>query len=102
MSKIKIIQNRYDTLKDANKQLKFNYKAHHDMLPLLQTNEEKMKANDKLIKNFRENILDIINLRKQKSTLTMRKQKKKLINLQKKDKNQKRKNFNWIYTQIYI
>ena len=41
------------------------------MLPLLQTYEEKMKANDKLIKNFRENILDVINLRKQKSTLTI-------------------------------
>ena len=71
MSKIKIIQNRYDTLKDANNQLKFNYKVHHDMLPLLQTYEEKMKANDKLIKNFRENILDVIKLRKQKSTLTI-------------------------------
>ena len=71
MSKIKIIQNRYDTLKDANKQLKFNYKVHHDMLPLLQTYEEKMKANDKLIKNFRENIMDVIKLRKQKSNLTI-------------------------------
>jgi len=71
MSKIKIIQNRYDTLKDANNQLKFNYKVHHDMLPLLQTYEEKMKANDKLIKNFRENILDVINLRKEKSNLTI-------------------------------
>ena len=70
MSKIKIIQNRYDTLKDANNQLKFNYKVHHDMLPLLQTYEEKIKANNKLIKNFRENILEVIKLRKQKSTLT--------------------------------
>ena len=71
MSKIKIIQNRYDTLKDANKQLKFNYKVHHDMLPLLQTYEEKMKANNKLIKNFRDNIMDVINLRKQNSNLTI-------------------------------
>ena len=71
MSKIKIIQNRYDTLKDANNQLKFNYKVHHDMLPLLQTYEEKIKANNKLIKNFRENILEVIKLRKQKSTLTI-------------------------------
>ena len=72
VSKIKIIQNRYDVLKDANNQLKFNYKVHHDMLPLLQTYEEKIKANDKLIKNFRENILDVINLRKQKSSLTIK------------------------------
>ena len=71
VSKIKIIQNRYDTLKDANNQLKFNYKVHHDMLPLLQTYEEKMKANNKLIKNFRENILEVIKLRKQKSSLTI-------------------------------
>ena len=71
MSKIKIIQNRYDTLKDANNQLKFNYKVHHDMLPLLQTYEEKIKANNKLIKNFRENILEVIKLRKQKSTLSI-------------------------------
>ena len=78
MSKIKIIQNRYDTLKDANKQLKFNYKVHHDMLPLLQTYEEKKKANDKLIKNFRENIMDVINLRKQKSSLTLEELEKKI------------------------
>ena len=71
MTKIKKIQKRYDILKDANNQLKFNYKVHHDMLPLLTTYEEKIKANDKLIKNFRENIMDVINLRKQKSSLTL-------------------------------
>ena len=78
MAKIKIIQNRYDTLKDANKQLKFNYKVHHDMLPLLTTYQEKIKANDKLIKNFRENIMDVINLRKQKSSLTLEELEKKI------------------------
>ena len=78
MTKIKIIQKRYDILKDANDQLKFNYKVHHDMLPLLTTYEEKIKANDKLIKNFRENIMDVINLRKQKSSLTLEELEKKI------------------------
>jgi len=78
MTKIKIIQKRYDILKDANDQLKFNYKVHHDMLPLLTTYEEKIKANDKLIKNFRENIMDVINLRKQKSPLTLEELEKKI------------------------
>ena len=78
MTKIKIIQKRYDILKDANEQLKFNYKVHHDMLPLLTTYEEKIKANDKLIKNFRENIMDVINLRKQKSSLTLEELEKKI------------------------
>jgi len=78
MTKIKIIQKRYDILKDANNQLKFNYKVHHDMLPLLTTYEEKIKANDKLIKNFRENIMDVINLRKQKSSLTLEELEKKI------------------------
>ena len=71
LSKIKIVQNRYDTLKDANNQLKFNYKVHHDMLPLLQNYEEKMKNNNKLIQNYRDNILDVIKLRKQNSSLTI-------------------------------
>ena len=78
MTKIKIIQKRFDILKDANDQLKFNYKVHHDMLPLLTTYEEKIKANDKLIKNFRENIMDVINLRKQKSSLTLEELEKKI------------------------
>ena len=78
MTKIKIIQKRYDILKDANNQLKFNYKVHHDMLPLLTTYEEKIKANDKLIKNFRENIMVVINLRKQKSSLTLEELEKKI------------------------
>ena len=78
MTKIKIIQKRYDIIKDANEQLKFNYKVHHDMLPLLTTYQEKIKANDKLIKNFRENIMDVINLRKQKSSLTLQDLEKKI------------------------
>ena len=78
MTKIKIIQKRYDILKDANNQLKFNYKVHHDMLPLLTTYEEKIKANDKLIKNFRDNIMDVINIRKQKSSLTLEELEKKI------------------------
>ena len=39
LSKIKIVQNRYDTLKDANNQLKFKYNVKRDMLPLLQNYE---------------------------------------------------------------
>ena len=78
MTKIKIIQKRYDIIKDANEQLKFNYKVHHDMLPLLTTYEEKIKANNKLIKNFRENIMDVIKLRKEKSSLTLEELEKKI------------------------
>ena len=78
MTKIKIIQNRYDKLKDANKQLKFNYKVHQDMLPLLTKYKEKIKANDKLIKNFQENIMDVINIRKQNSSLTLEELEKKI------------------------
>ena len=71
LSKIKIVQNRYDTLKDANTQLKFKYNVKRDMLPLLQNYEEKMKNNNKLIQNYRDNILDVIKLRKQNSSLTI-------------------------------
>ena len=71
LSKIKIVQNRYDTLKDANNQLKFKYNVKRDMLPLLQNYEEKMKNNNKLIQNYRDNILDVIKLRKQNSSLTI-------------------------------
>ena len=41
------------------------------MLPLLQNYEEKMKNNNKLIQNYRDNILDVIKLRKQNSSLTI-------------------------------
>ena len=60
MSKIKIIKDRYDTLKEANNELKFNYNIHNEMLPLLNTYEEKIKNNNKLIQNFRDNIMAII------------------------------------------
>ena len=103
VSKIKIIQNRYDILKDANKQLKFNYKIHHDMLPLLQTYEEKIKANNKLIKNFRENILDVINLRKQKSSLTIEEIESKIEKFSKeRQKLEEKKAQLNLYLDIYI
>ena len=103
VSKIKIIQNRYDILKDANKQLKFNYKIHHDMLPLLQTYEEKIKANNKLIKNFRENILDVINLRKQKSSLTIEEIESKIEKFSKeRQKLEEKKAQLNLYLDIYM
>ena len=96
MTKIKIIQKRYDIIKDANEQLKFNYKVHHDMLPLLTTYQEKIKANDKLIKNFRENIMDVINLRKQQSSLTLEQLEKKI------DKFTKERHKLNLYLDIYM
>ena len=103
MAKIKIIQNRYDTLKDANRQLKFNYKVHQDMLPLLTTYQEKIKANDKLIKNFRENIMDVINLRKQKSSLTLEELEKKIEKFTKeRHKLEEKKEQLNLYLDIYM
>ena len=103
VSKIKIIQNRYDTLKDANNQLKFNYKVHHDMLPLLQTYEEKIKANNKLINNFRENILEVIKLRKQKSSLTIEELEHKIEKFTKERHKLEEKQLQLnLYLDIYI
>ena len=103
VSKIKIIQNRYDTLKDANNQLKFNYKVHHDMLPLLQTYEEKIKANNKLINNFRENILEVIKLRKQKSSLTIEELEQKIEKFTKERHKLEEKQLQLnLYLDIYI
>ena len=103
MTKIKIIQKRYDILKDANNQLKFNYKVHHDMLPLLTTYEEKIKANDKLIKNFRENILDVINLRKQQSSLTLEELEKKIEKFTKERQKLEEKKIQLnLYLDIYM
>ena len=103
VSKIKIIQNRYDTLKDANNQLKFNYKVHHDMLPLLQTYEEKIKANNKLINNLRENILEVIKLRKQKSSLTIEELEHKIEKFTKERHKLEEKQLQLnLYLDIYI
>ena len=103
MTKIKIIQNRFDLLTQANKELKFNYKMHHDMLPLLTTYEEKIKANDKLIKNFRENIIEIINLRKQKSSLTLDELDKKVEKFQKERQKLEEKKLQLnLYLDIYM
>ena len=103
MTKIKLIQKRYDILKDANQQLHFNYKVHHDMLPLLTTYEEKIKANDKIIKNFRENIIDVINLRKQKSSLTLEEIEKKIEKFTKeRQKLEEKKDQLNLYLDIYV
>ena len=71
MSKIQIIKNRLDVLKSANKELKFNHKRHEDMLPLITTYEEKIKNNDKLINNYKNNITDIVDIRKKNSPLSL-------------------------------
>ena len=103
MTKIKIIQKRYDILKDANNQLKFNYNVHHDMLPLLTTYEEKIKANDKIIKNFQENISKVINLRKQKSSLTIEEIEKKIEKFTKeRNKLEEKKVQLNLYLDIYM
>ena len=71
MAKINIIKNRYELLKNANQELKFNYKVHEDMLPLVTTYEEKIKNNNKIIQNFKNNIKDVIDLKNKKSNLTL-------------------------------
>ena len=103
LSKIKIVQNRYDTLKDANNQLKFKYNVKRDMLPLLQNYEEKMKNNNKLIQNYRDNILDVIKLRKQNSSLTIEELEKKIEKFTKERQKLEEKKLQLnLYLDIYM
>lgn len=56
LSKLKIVKDKLNKLKVANEELKFNIKRQEDMLPLITAYEEKIKNNEKLINNFKENI----------------------------------------------
>lgn len=60
LSKIKIIKEKIQSVKSANEELHFNTKRHEDMLPLISTYQEKIKNNDNIIKNLRENIEVVI------------------------------------------
>ena len=73
------------------------------MLPLLQTYEEKIKANNKLINNFRENILEVIKLRKQKSSLTIEELEHKIEKFTKERHKLEEKQLQLnLYLDIYI
>ena len=86
VTKINIIKNRFDLLKKANKELKFNIKLQNDMLPLITTYQEKIKNNDKLINNYKNNIKDIISIRKQNSTLNNEELEKRIVAFEKERK----------------
>lgn len=78
MTKINIVKSRMKVIKDANEELKFNHKRHEDMLPLLTTYEEKIKNNDKIIANLKDNITDILKIRQDNSPLSLDELKKRI------------------------
>lgn len=78
MTKINIVKSRMKVIKDANEELKFNHKRHEDMLPLLTTYQEKIKNNDKIIANLKDNITDILKIRQDNSPLSLDEVKKRI------------------------
>jgi hypothetical protein len=60
ISKIKMIKDKNEFVKNANEELKFNHKRHEDMLPLITLYQEKIKNNENLIQNLRENVKQLI------------------------------------------
>lgn len=78
MTKLNILKSRMKVIKEANEELKFNHKRHEDMLPLITTYQEKIKNNDKIISNFKENITDILKIRQDNSPLSLDELKKRI------------------------
>jgi hypothetical protein len=56
MSKLKVIKEMTDKVKEANKELHFNLKRHQDMLPLITVYQEQIKNNEKIINNLMESV----------------------------------------------
>ena len=103
VNKINIIKNRMEILKNANDELKFNYKVHEDMLPLITTYEEKIKNNNKIIQNFKNNIQEVINLKNKKSNLTLQEVNERIEMFEKERKKleEKKEQLN-LYLDIYL
>ena len=103
VNKINIIKNRMEILKNANDELKFNYKVHEDMLPLITTYEEKIKNNNKIIQNFKNNIQEVINLKNKKSNLTLQEVNERIEMFEKERKKleEKKEQLN-LYLDVYL
>ena len=103
VNKINIIKNRMEILKNANDELKFNYKVHEDMLPLITTYEEKIKNNNKIIQNFKNNIQEVINLKNKKSNLTLEEVNERIEMFEKERKKleEKKEQLN-LYLDVYL
>jgi hypothetical protein len=56
LSKVKIIKERTNTVKEANQELQFNLKRHQDMLPLITIYQEQTKNSEKIINNLIDSI----------------------------------------------
>ncbi len=103
VNKINIIKNRMEILKNANDELKFNYKVHEDMLPLITTYEEKIKNNNKIIQNFKNNIQEVINLKNKKSNLSLEEVNERIEMFEKERKKleEKKEQLN-LYLDVYL
>ena len=103
MTKINIIKNRLGIVKNANEELKFNYKRHQDMLPLITTYQEKIKNNDKIIENYKNNIKDIIDIRNQNSELSLDEINKRIEMFDKERKKLEEKKVQMnLYIEVYF
>lgn len=103
MTKINIIKNRFGVVQQANKELKFHFKRHQDMLPLLLTYQEKIKNNDKLIENYKNNIKDILDIRNGNSPLSVEEITKRidLFDKERKKLEEKKIQMN-LYLEVYF
>lgn len=103
MTKINIIKNRLGIVKNANEELKFNYKRHQDMLPLITTYQEKIKNNDKIIENYKNNIKDIIDIRNKNSELSLDEINKRIEMFDKERKKLEEKKVQMnLYIEVYF
>ena len=103
MTKINIIKNRLGIVKNANEELKFNYKRHQDMLPLITTYQEKIKNNDKIIENYKNNIKNIIDIRNQNSELSLDEINKRIEMFDKERKKLEEKKVQMnLYIEVYF
>ena len=103
MSKLNIYKNRLSVMKAANTELLFNHKRHKDMLPLITTYQEKIKNNDNLIQNYKNNITDIIAIRNQNSELSIEEIAKRIeiFDKERKKLEEKKMQLN-LYIDVYF
>ena len=60
LAKMKILKDRLETLKNANRDLQFNIKRIDDMLPIITMYKERTKNNKNVINNLQKTIEEII------------------------------------------
>lgn len=64
MTKISLVKEKIESLKESNKEVNFNIKREEDLMPLLQSYIYKTKTNDSIIKNLKNSIDELVNLNK--------------------------------------